>query len=348
VDTPTISEAAPLFRKPSIEPVLEVEGLKTVFHTLEGTIHAVNGVSFYLCPGELVGVVGESGSGKSVTMMSLMKLLPEPPAEIVSGVARLEGRDLLQMDQATLRKVRGAEIGFIFQDPMTSLNPVFNIGFQIMEPLREHLGLSRAQARARAIELLDLVGIPSPGDRLSDYPHQFSGGMRQRVMIAIALSCDPKVLIADEPTTALDVTIQAQILELVKKLRQERGMGIIWITHDLGVVAGIADRVMVMYGGLVVEHAPVAELYARPHHPYTRALLETLPSLDGERAQRLHSISGQPPHMTAPPTSCPFAARCAHVHDRCHAENPPLAPVSDGHQTACWWRPDQGEFAHDG
>jgi peptide/nickel transport system ATP-binding protein/oligopeptide transport system ATP-binding protein len=196
--------------------------------------------------------------------------------------------------------------------------------------------------------LLDLVGIPSPGDRLSDYPHQFSGGMRQRVMIAIALSCDPKVLIADEPTTALDVTIQAQILELVKKLRQERGMGIIWITHDLGVVAGIADRVMVMYGGLVVEHAPVAELYARPHHPYTRALLETLPSLDGERAQRLHSISGQPPHMTAPPTSCPFAARCAHVHDRCHAENPPLAPVSDGHQTACWWRPDQGEFAHDG
>jgi peptide/nickel transport system ATP-binding protein/oligopeptide transport system ATP-binding protein len=331
VDTPAISDTAP--------PVLEVEGLKTVFHTQEGTIHAVNGVSFYLRAGELVGVVGESGSGKSVTMMSLMKLLPEPPAEIVAGSARLEGRDLLQLDPADLRRVRGAEVGFIFQDPMTSLNPVFNIGFQLMEPLREHLRLSRRAARARAIELLDLVGIPSPGDRLGDYPHQFSGGMRQRVMIAIALACDPKVLIADEPTTALDVTIQAQIIELVKKLRQELGMGIIWITHDLGVVAGIADRVMVMYGGLMVEHAPVAELYARPLHPYTRALLETLPSLDGTRAEKLHTIGGQPPHLTAPPTSCPFQARCAHVHDRCRAENPALVEVTRGHDVACWWRP---------
>ncbi len=339
VDTPAISDTAP--------PVLEVEGLKTVFHTQDGTIHAVNGVSFHLRAGELVGVVGESGSGKSVTMMSLMKLLPEPPAEIVAGTVRLEGRDLLRLAPADLRRVRGAEVGFVFQDPMTSLNPVFNIGFQIMEPLREHLRLSRAAARARAIELLDLVGIPSPGDRLGDYPHQFSGGMRQRVMIAIALACDPKVLIADEPTTALDVTIQAQIIELVKKLRQELGMGIIWITHDLGVVAGIADRVLVMYGGLVVEHAPVAELYARPLHPYTRALLETLPSLDGTRAARLRSIGGQPPHLTAAPTSCPFAARCAHVHDRCLAQNPPLVAVAEGHDVACWWHPEDEGARHD-
>jgi peptide/nickel transport system ATP-binding protein/oligopeptide transport system ATP-binding protein len=319
------------------KPVLEVEGLKTVFHTQEGTIHAVNGVSFHLSPGELVGVVGESGSGKSVTMMSLMKLLPEPPAEIVAGTARLEGRDLLRLEPGALRKVRGAEVGFVFQDPMTSLNPVFNIGFQIMEPLRAHLGLSKRAARARAIDLLKLVGIPSPEDRLADYPHQFSGGMRQRVMIAIALACDPKVLIADEPTTALDVTIQAQILELIKKLRQELGMGIIWITHDLGVVAGIADRVMVMYGGLVVEHAPVAELYARPLHPYTRALLETLPSLDGTRTERLRSIGGQPPHMTEAPAACPFRGRCRHAIARCEAENPALIEVGGNHQVACWW-----------
>jgi peptide/nickel transport system ATP-binding protein/oligopeptide transport system ATP-binding protein len=333
VDTPAIGHAGP--------PVLEVEGLKTIFHTQEGSIHAVNGVSFHVSAGELVGVVGESGSGKSVTMMSLMKLLPEPPAEIVAGTARLEGRDLLQLSPAELRQVRGGEVGFVFQDPMTSLNPVFTVGFQLIEPLREHLGLTKREARARAVDLLALVGIPSPEDRLRDYPHQFSGGMRQRVMIAIALACDPKVLIADEPTTALDVTIQAQILELVKKLRHELGMGIVWITHDLGVVAGIADRVMVMYGGLVVEHATVGELYARPLHPYTRALLETLPSLDSTRTEKLRSIGGQPPHMTAAPSSCPFAARCGHVHDRCHAENPPLMAVREGHDVACWWRPDQ-------
>jgi oligopeptide transport system ATP-binding protein len=347
VNTPAISATASKVG----QRVLEVEGLKTIFHTQEGAIHAVNGVSFYLRAGELVGVVGESGSGKSVTMMSLMKLLPQPPAEIVSGTVMLEGRDLLQLDPADLRKVRGGEVGFIFQDPMTSLNPVFTIGFQLIEPLREHMGLNKKQARARAIELLDLVGIPSPKDRLNDYPHQFSGGMRQRVMIAIALSCDPKVLIADEPTTALDVTIQAQIIELVKKLRQELGMGIVWITHDLGVVAGIADRVMVMYAGLVVEHAWVADLYARPMHPYTRALLETLPSLDGTRTEKLRSIGGQPPHMTAVPASCPFADRCAHVHDRCHAENPHLVAVGEGHDVACWWRPEDtqqdAEAQHD-
>jgi peptide/nickel transport system ATP-binding protein/oligopeptide transport system ATP-binding protein len=334
VDTQTIDQMEAESRA---APVLEVEGLRTIFHTMEGTIHAVNGVSFHLRAGELVGVVGESGSGKSVTMMSLMKLLPEPPAEIVAGTARLGGRDLLKLKPGALRRVRGAEVGFVFQDPMTSLNPVFTVGFQLIEPLREHLGLGKRAARARAVELLALVGIPSPEERLGDYPHQFSGGMRQRVMIAIALACDPKVLIADEPTTALDVTIQAQIIELVKKLRQELGMGIVWITHDLGVVAGIADRVMVMYGGLVVEHAPVAELYARPLHPYTRALLETLPSLDSTRTARLRTIGGQPPHLTEAPAACPFRARCAHVLARCHAENPPLIDIGANHQVACWW-----------
>jgi oligopeptide transport system ATP-binding protein len=344
VDAPGITDTA----APDRAPVLQVEGLKTVFRTMDGMIHAVNGVSFHLRAGELVGVVGESGSGKSVTMMSLMKLLPEPPAEIVSGTARLEGRDLLRLSPAELRKVRGAEVGFVFQDPMTSLNPVFTVGFQIMEPLREHLGLSRRAARQRAVELLALVGIPSPEDRLNDYPHQFSGGMRQRVMIAIALACDPKVLIADEPTTALDVTIQAQILELIKKLRQELGMGIIWITHDLGVVAGIADRVMVMYGGLVVEHAPVAELYARPLHPYTRALLETLPSLDSTRIERLHSIGGQPPIMMTAPGACPFRARCPHAVAQCHSQNPGLIEVGGNHQVACWWDVERNGMRHAG
>ncbi len=333
LDTPAISSAA---------PVLEVEGLTTVFHTREGSIHAVNGVSFTLSPGELVGVVGESGSGKSVTMMSLMKLLPEPPAEITGGTARLKGRDLLRLSPGELRRVRGAEIGFVFQDPMTSLNPVFTVGFQLMEPLREHLGLSKAEARQRAVELLRLVGIPSPEDRLGDYPHQFSGGMRQRVMIAIALACDPMVLIADEPTTALDVTIQAQILDLVRKLRRELGMGIVWITHDLGVVAGIADRVMVMYGGLVVEHAPVSDLYARPLHPYTRALIETLPSVDSTRSERLRTIAGQPPLMMAAPAACPFRARCQHAMAACEARNPPLLEVGGGHQVACWWDVEAG------
>jgi len=235
--------------------ILEVTDLKTVFGTRDGAVHAVNGVSFHLREGELLGIVGESGSGKSVTMMSLLKLVPMPPAEITSGRVMFSARDLLSLSPGELRKVRGGEIGFIFQDPMTSLNPVFTVGFQLMEPLRKHMGLSKAEAREKAASLLALVGIPSPADRLDDFPHQFSGGMRQRVMIAIALACDPKLLIADEPTTALDVTIQAQILELVRDLRRELGMSMIWITHDLGVVAGIADRVAVMYGGLIVEHA---------------------------------------------------------------------------------------------
>ena len=324
------------------ETVLEVDDLRTVFRTGDSTIHAVNGVSFSLREGELLGVVGESGSGKSVTMMSLMKLLPMPPGEITGGSVNFDGRDLTKLELRDLRKIRGGEIGFIFQDPMTSLNPVFTIGFQLMEPLRKHLRLSKRAARDRAVELLELVGIPSARARLNDYPHQFSGGMRQRVMIAIALACDPKLLIADEPTTALDVTIQAQIVELVKKLREELGMAIIWITHDLGVVAGIADRVIVMYGGCIVEHAPVDDLYANPQHPYTRMLLETLPSLSGERTERLASISGQPPILDKPLTACPFAARCPHVLARCHLENPTLTNVSENHHTACFWDVTKG------
>jgi peptide/nickel transport system ATP-binding protein/oligopeptide transport system ATP-binding protein len=317
--------------------VLEVSDLSTVFHTGEGTVHAVNGVSFSLGEGELLGVVGESGSGKSVTMMSLMKLLPMPPGEIVSGSVDFEGQDLTRVNQRTLQQIRGGQIGFVFQDPMTSLNPVFTVGFQLTEPLRIHMGLSKREARARAVELLELVGIPDAAARLSDYPHQFSGGMRQRVMIAIALACDPKVLIADEPTTALDVTIQAQIIELIKKLRQELGMAIIWITHDLGVVAGIADRVLVMYGGQIVEHAPVEELYNNPQHPYTRALLETLPSMDETRTERLRSISGQPPSLTKPLASCPFAPRCPEALAKCHLKVPQRTEVGNGHDVACWW-----------
>ena len=325
--------------------VLDVKGLKTVFRTRGGEVHAVNTVSFHVAPGEVLGVVGESGSGKSVTMMSLIGLLPSPPAEVRAGEVLLNGRDILKVSRDELRDIRGGRIGFVFQDPMTSLNPVFTVGMQIMEPLRRHLGMSRAQAGTRAAELLDLVGIPDARERLASYPHQFSGGMRQRVMIAIALACNPDVLIADEPTTALDVTIQAQILELVKGLRQKLGMAIIWITHDLGVIAGIADRVMVMYGGQVVEQAPVKALFANPQHPYTRALLKTLPALTGAREKRLQVIEGQPPMMLANPVACPFRDRCAHAIDRCARENPHRRAVDGqtvgrGHDVACHWTPE--------
>ena len=316
--------------------VLEVEDVRTRFHTRDGTVHAVNGISFDLREGELLGVVGESGSGKSVTMMSLLKLLPMPPAEIVSGRVRLDGEDLMGLGLDDLRQVRGARVGFVSQDPMTSLNPVLTVGYQLTEPLRVHLGMGRSAARRRAVELLERVGIPAAASRLDDFPHQFSGGMRQRVMIAIALACNPRVLIADEPTTALDVTIQAQILDLMKRLRRESGMAIVWITHDLGVMAGLADRVMVMYGGLVVERASVARLYRDPRHPYTRGLLATLPRLDGTRAERLESIPGQPPNLDRAPSACPFAPRCSHAFDRCRQENPPLDVVADGHEAACW------------
>jgi oligopeptide transport system ATP-binding protein len=326
-------------------PVLDVRGLKTVFRTRGGEVHAVNSVSFHLNPGELLGVVGESGSGKSVTMMSLIGLLPSPPADIRAGTVMLGNRDLLKISADDLRDVRGAKVGFVFQDPMTSLNPVFTVGNQIMEPLIRHMGLTKKQAKVRAAELLALVGIPDAAARLNSYPHQFSGGMRQRVMIAIALACDPDVLIADEPTTALDVTIQAQILELVKDLRQKLGMAIVWITHDLGVIAGIADRVMVMYGGQVVEQAPVRELFGNPQHPYTRALLKTIPSLTGSREDRLQVIEGQPPILAGEPTACPFRARCAHAFARCETENPARRaidgrPVGQGHDVACHWSPE--------
>jgi len=317
--------------------ILNVANLKTVFNTRDGQVHAVNDVSFYLKPGELLGIVGESGSGKSVTMMSLLKLLPMPPAEIQNGTIEFDGRDIRNASDEELRNIRGGEIGFIFQDPMTSLNPVFTVGFQIVEPLRVHMKMSKRAARKRAAELLELVGIPDATARLRDYPHQFSGGMRQRVMIAIALACDPKVLIADEPTTALDVTIQAQILELIKELRQKLGMAIIWITHDLGVIAEIADRVAVMYAGQIVEHAEVKELFANPQHPYTRALLETLPKMDEARAERLASIDGQPPSLDRAPVNCEFAPRCKHAFERCLAENPQRREVSEAHDVACFW-----------
>ena len=322
-------------------PVLDVQGLKTVFLTRGGEVHAVNDVSFDLAPGELLGVVGESGSGKSVTMMSLIGLLPSPPADVRGGRVMFQGEDLLKVSPERLRAIRGGRIGFVFQDPMTSLNPVFTVGMQIAEPLRKHKGMTKAQAADRAVELLELVGIPDARRRLGDYPHQFSGGMRQRVMIAIALACDPEVLIADEPTTALDVTIQAQILELMKELRQKLGMGVIWITHDLGVIAGIADRVMVMYGGQVVEQAPVRELFGNPQHPYTRALLKTVPTVRGERKPRLTVIEGQPPILSAPPDACPFRDRCADRMPICDRANPGRYPVGPGHDAACF-RADPG------
>ena len=317
--------------------VLDVKDLKTVFRTRGGEVHAVNDVSFTLKPGELLGVVGESGSGKSVTMMSLIRLLPMPPAEIRGGSVMFEGQDLARVPEDTMRAIRGARIGMVFQDPMTSLNPVFTVGYQLMEPLRKHMGMNKAAASKRAVELLELVGIPDARRRLGDYPHQFSGGMRQRVMIAIALACDPKVLIADEPTTALDVTIQAQILELIKDLRKKLGMAIVWITHDLGVIAGIADRVMVMYGGQVVEQAPVRELFANPQHPYTRMLLETVPHIKGDRAEKLRVIQGQPPILSKAPESCPFMARCPQAFERCAGQNPARFDVGPSHDAACFW-----------
>jgi oligopeptide transport system ATP-binding protein len=315
--------------------VLEVKDLVTRFYTPEGVVHAVNGVSFDLSEGETLGIVGESGCGKSVTVLSLLRLIPEPPGKIERGQAVFMGRDLLQLPRDDMRFVRGAQIAMIFQDPMTSLNPVMTIGKQVAEPMIEHLGMTEAQARDRAVELLGMVGIPNAKERLGDYPHQFSGGMRQRVMIATALSCSPQILIADEPTTALDVTIQAQIIDLVKELRDRLGMAVIWITHDLGIIAGLAERVIVMYAGYVVERAPVKELYANPRHPYTIGLLGALPRVDGRHARRLTNIVGRPPDLLEEPTYCPFAPRCPYA-DRGWEENPQLRDVGPEHQIACW------------
>ncbi len=317
-------------------PLLKVENLCTRFRIPEGTVYAVNGISFSVNEGETIAVVGESGCGKSVTMLSILRLIPLPPGEIVSGQAVFRDKDLFKITDAEFEHLRGEQIAMVFQDPMTSLNPVLTIGQQITETLRTHLGISQQEADQRAIELLARVGIPEASSRLGNYPHQFSGGMRQRVMIAMALSCNPSLLIADEPTTALDVTIQAQIVELVLQLREQMDMTIIWITHDLGVVAGMADRVLVMYAGYIVEEALVDDLYENPYHPYTLALLGALPRVDRRREHRLNSIPGAPPNLLVEPKFCPFAPRCTYVIDKCQEEIPPLVYVAANHKAACW------------
>jgi len=316
--------------------LLEVSGLTTRFHTPEGTVYAVNGASFEVKQGETLAVVGESGCGKSVSMLSILGLVAVPPGEIVSGCALFDGQDLLRLKDEELQAIRGKDISMVFQDPMTSLNPVLSIGLQVTEAMRVHCGYSAEQAARRAVDLLDQVGISDASARLGEYPHQFSGGMRQRVMIAMALSCDPRLIIADEPTTALDVTIQAQIVELVIRLREQRGMAVIWITHDLGVVAGMADRVSVMYAGFIVEESDVDCLYDDPRHPYTLALLAALPRIDRRRKDRLKPIRGSPPNLLVEPHGCPFAPRCEFVIERCRHENPTLQTVSTGHRIACW------------
>jgi oligopeptide transport system ATP-binding protein len=318
------------------KPLLEVTDLSTRFHIAEGTVYAVNGVSFRAGEGETLAVVGESGCGKSVTMMSVMRLIAIPPGEIASGKAMLRERDLFKLTENEMEHVRGKEMAMVFQDPMTALNPVLTIGRQIEESLRIHLGMDDAQARERACDLLAQVGIPDPARRLTEYPHQFSGGMRQRAMIAMSLACAPSLLIADEPTTALDVTIQAQIIELVKQLRDDLGMAVIWITHDLGVVAGLAERVNVMYSGFIVEEAVVDEIYENPLHPYTHALLEALPRIDRRRDRRLRSIPGAPPNLLVEPHGCPFTPRCDFAIERCKQENPTLELVATDHKIACW------------
>ncbi len=316
--------------------LLEVKNLKTQFFTQDGVVHAVNGITYTVDKGETVAIVGESGSGKSVGVMSLIRLIPQPPGKIVDGEVWFDGQDLIKLSENELREIRGNRIAMIFQDPMTSLNPVLTIGRQITEALELHLHMNKEQARKRAVQLLEMVGIPGAESRLDDYPHQFSGGMRQRVMIAMGLSCDPQLLIADEPTTALDVTIQAQIIDLVRRLQDELGMAIIWITHDLGVVAGLAQRVLVMYAGFIVEESDVNAIYVQPRHPYTLGLLRSIPRLDLGRQKRLVPIDGLPPDLLEPPNHCPFAPRCQFVFEKCWQENPPLMEVGLNHRAACW------------
>jgi oligopeptide transport system ATP-binding protein len=320
--------------------LLEVRGLETRFFTQDGVVHAVNGISYHLDERETLAIVGESGCGKSVGVMSLLRLIPQPPGKITGGEVLLgagdDRKDLLKLTDDEIRQVRGNRIAMIFQDPMVYLNPLLTIGFQISEPLMLHMGMDKAAARKRSAELLEMAGIPRAADRLDDYPHQFSGGMRQRVMIAMGLSCKPQILIADEPTTALDVTIQAQITDLMKRLQGEFGMAIIWITHDLGVVAGLANRVIVMYAGFIVEEAAVKDLYGSPLHPYTIGLLSSLPRLDVVRARRLISVEGLPPDLIDLPKGCPFYPRCAYSLDKCAVENPKLEPIAPGHSIACW------------
>src|SRR5215213_9584893 len=317
------------------EPLLSVEDLRVQFWTSRGIVHAVNGISFDIARGETLGIVGESGCGKSVTALAILGILPRA-GRVPTGRAIFEGRDLLGLSDRQLRGIRGREIAMIFQDPMTSLNPVLTIGKQIREALKTHFGMNRKEAEARAAELLDRVGIPSAAKRVSDYPHQFSGGMRQRAMIAMALACKPKLMIADEPTTALDVTIQAQILDLLRELVAEEDAALILITHDLGVVAGMCERVNVMYSGLFMETGGAQQLFAGPRHPYTLGLLQSIPRLDAARRERLHPIEGTPRDMLSPPQACPFQPRCRYEVEQSRQEVPPLEHIEPGHKVACF------------
>jgi len=325
-----------------VSPLLEVKDLKTQFFTREGVVHAVDGVSYAVDEGKTLGLVGESGCGKSVSALSVMRLIPDPPGKIVEGQILFEDRDLVPLSEREMRDMRGNQISMIFQDPMTSLNPVVRIGLQMTEGIQLHMGLSKKEAEDRAVELLDAVGLPDARRRLKDYPHQFSGGMRQRVMIAMALSCDPKLLIADEPTTALDVTIQAQILDLLKRMQDRFSMSILLITHDLGVVAGVSDDVCVMYAGRIVEQADTVSLFEHPQHPYTLALLNSIPRLDTEERGRLANIPGLPPDLVQPPAGCRFHPRCRFARERCRqGEQPPLMSFDGSeHLVACWYADD--------
>ena len=329
---------------PVREPLLAVDGLKVEFWTSRGTIHAVNGISFQIAPGETLGIVGESGCGKSVTSLALLGILPRA-GRAVAGTATFEGRDLLKLSDRELRDIRGKDVAMIFQDPMTSLNPVLTIGRQIREALQTHFGMSRDDAGKRSVELLDQVGIPGAPSRVRDYPHQFSGGMRQRAMIAMALACKPKLLIADEPTTALDVTIQAQILDLLRALVDDTGMALILITHDLGVVAGMCERVNVMYGGMFMESGSADQLFSTPRHPYTLGLLQSVPRLDASKRERLTPIHGAPRDMLTPPRSCPFQPRCRYAVDESAKQVPPLEEVEPGHFVACFNPVPAGEWS---
>jgi oligopeptide/dipeptide ABC transporter ATP-binding protein len=325
--------------------LLDVRDLKTYFFTAAGVVHAVDGVSYVVRPGETVALVGESGCGKSVSALSIMRLVPAPAGRIVGGHIVFKGEDLLALDEEAMRRLRGREIAMIFQEPMTSLNPVLSIGRQLTEPLEIHLGMSPDQARSRAAELLATVGLPDPERRLAQYPHHFSGGMRQRLMIAMALACDPALILADEPTTALDVTIQAQILELMKALCRQHGIAMLLITHNLGVVARYADRVNVMYAGKMVEQGRARDVYADPRHPYTLGLLRSVPRLDEPRRHKLHPIEGQPPDLMHLPPGCSFVSRCRYAVERCHREAPSLMPVAADHLSACWMADHLGREA---
>ena len=318
------------------EKILEIKDLKVSFDTYAGEVHAVRGVSFDVENGEVLAIVGESGCGKSVTAQTIMKLNPMPPARIKQGSIQLAGHDIVASSEKQMQKIRGSVVSMIFQDPMTSLNPTKVIGKQLTEAIVQHNKISKEEARKEAIRLLKIVQIPNAEERIKQYPHEFSGGMRQRVMIAMALSCNPKLLIADEPTTALDVTIQAQIMDLMVNIKKEIGTAIILITHDLGVVANLADRVAVMYAGKIVEIGRVEDIFYNPSHPYTKGLLESLPRLDSDRNQDLAAINGTPPDLFAPPEGCEFASRCKHCMKICHKEVPPHFTVNDGHESACW------------